>query len=78
MEISSEEENSLNSFDKFIMSNQNLESHQFSKAYSNTFYNKESYFEEDNEYIRPDSIYFNSQEKDNLFTDKKEEPSFII
>lgn len=76
MEISSEEENSFNSLDKFIISNKNLESHKFSKAYSKTFYNKERYFEEDNDYIRAESLYFNFQ--DNLFTEKKEEPYIIV
>ena len=75
MEISSEEENSS---DQFIMSNQNLESHKFLKAYSKNFYNKESYFEEDNEYIKSEFIYFNSQEGKDIFTEKKEEPIFII
>jgi hypothetical protein len=75
MEISSEEENSS---EQFIMSNQNLESHKFLKAYSKIFYNKESYFEEDNEYIKSEFIYFNSKEGKDIFTEQKEEPIFII
>lgn len=76
MEISSDEESFL---DKFIMSNRNLELHQFSEAFSKNFYHKEKYFEEDNEFIRPESIYFNLQEnKDNIFTEKIEEQFFVI
>ena len=64
MDISSEEE-----------TNKNPESHQFSNAYSEIFCTKENYFEEGNDYIKPESIYFNYN---NIFIEEKEKPHFTI
>ena len=70
MDISSEEEIS---FDKTTKSNKNLESHQTSNAYLKIF--KENYLEEDNDYIKPETLYFNSN---NIFIEKNEKPHVII
>ena len=69
MDISSEEESS-----KIIISNKNLESHQTSNAYLKIF--KENYLEEDNDYIKPESLYFNSP--NNIFIEENENPHVNI
>ena len=75
MDISSEEENSL---DKFIKVNLNDKQDGFKEAFSKNFINEDNYKNYDKE-INIESIFLNPQEKrDNLFIEQKESPQFII
>ena len=75
MDISSEEETSL---DKFIKVNLNDKQDGFKEAFSKNFINEDNYKNYDKE-INIESIFLNPQEKrDNLFIEQKESPQFII
>ena len=75
MDISSEEETSL---DKFILINKNDQSHQFKEAFFKAFKNEKNDKYYDHE-INTESIFLNSQEKkDNLFIEQKETSQLII
>ena len=75
MDISSEEETSL---DKFILVNKNDQSHQFKEAFFKAFKNEKNDKYYDHE-INTESIFLNSQEKkDNLFIEQKETSQLII
>ena len=75
MDISSEEETSL---DKFIKVNLNDKQDGFKEAFSKNFINEDNYKNYDKE-INIESIFLNPQEKrDNLFIEQKEPPQFII
>ena len=75
MDISSEEETSL---DKFIKVNLNDNQDGFKEAFSKNFINEDNYKNYEKE-IKFESIFLNPQEKrDNLFIEQKEPPQFII
>lgn len=75
MDISSEEETSL---DKFIKVNLNDKQDGFKEAFSKNFINEDNYKNYEKE-INIESIFLNPQEKrDNLFIEQKESPQFII